>query len=232
MTKIQVESQGERGEVIEIGGLKSYASGPNDSDTAVILASDVHGYGVPHLRNIADKISAAGFYTLVPDFFNGDPFVSDQPNKPFQDWLKKHPAEKAIKDANKFVKALRKKGIKKIGAAGFCWGGKVAVDLSKPPSVRAVVLLHPTYINVTDIQGVNAPIAILGGQNDTLVPPSLIKQYESALNARHKVESFVKIFPGVKHGWTLKYNDTDKAAVKMAEEAHKDLLSWFVKYIK
>ncbi|GER26114.1 alpha/beta-Hydrolases superfamily protein, partial [Striga asiatica] len=173
----------------------------------------------------------AGFYTLVPDFFHGDPFVSDLPNKPFQDWLKKHPAENAIKDANKIVKALRNKGIKKIGAAGFCWGGKVAVDLSKPPSVRAVVLLHPTYINVTDIQGVNAPIAILGGQNDTLVPPSLIKQYASALNATHKVESFVKIFPGVKHGWTLKYNNTVKAAVKMAEEAHKDLLSWFLKAI-
>lgn len=41
----------------------------------------------------------------------------------------------------------------------------------------------------------------------------------------------MKIFPGVSHGWTVRYDPEDAAAVKAAEEAHQDMLGWFQKYI-
>ncbi|KAL3641943.1 hypothetical protein CASFOL_012758 [Castilleja foliolosa] len=221
-----------KGEVQEIGGLKSYVTGPKDSKISVILISDIFGYEVPHLRKIADKIGAAGFYALVPDFFRGDPYVSGRPEKPYNDWIKEHPAKNGIKDAKRVIAALKNKGILKIGGAGFCWGGKVVVDLSQSPYIQAAVLLHPTYVTVKDIQGEKVPISILGGQNDTQVPPDLIKDYESALKAKKpKVDSLVKIIPGAQHGWTTRYNDTDKAAVKRAREAHRDTLHWFIKYL-
>jgi carboxymethylenebutenolidase len=47
-----------------------------------------------------------------------------------------------------------------------------------------------------------------------------------------QVDSFVKIFPGVSHGWTLRYNPDDESAVKIAEEAHSDMLKWLTKYVK
>lgn len=47
-----------------------------------------------------------------------------------------------------------------------------------------------------------------------------------------QVDSFVKIFPGVAHGWTVRYDTNDEAAVEKAGEAHKDLLDWFEKYLK
>ncbi|CAA0824982.1 alpha/beta-Hydrolases superfamily protein [Striga hermonthica] len=219
------------GQVTEIGGLKSYVTGPDNSDTAIVLISDVFGFEIPNLRKIADKIGAAGFYTVVPDFFNGDPYVSGQ--KPWGSWFAKHHAENGITDANKVIEALsQSRSINKIGAAGFCWGGKVAVDLSKPPSVGAIVLLHPTYVNNDDIQGVNVPVSILGGEADTQVNTTMIKGFESVLENTHKVDSFVKIFPGAEHGWTTRYNDTDAAAVERANEAHQDLLNWIIKYVK
>ena len=45
-------------------------------------------------------------------------------------------------------------------------------------------------------------------------------------------DSYVKIFPGVAHGWTVKYNADDESAVKSAEESHLDMLNWFTKYVK
>ena len=45
-------------------------------------------------------------------------------------------------------------------------------------------------------------------------------------------DSFVKIFPGVAHGWTVRYNVDDESAVKSAEESHLDMLNWFTKYVK
>ena len=39
-----------------------------------------------------------------------------------------------------------------------------------------------------------------------------------------QVDSFVKIFAGCSHGWSVRYKDEDEGAVKRAEEAHKDML--------
>ena len=47
-----------------------------------------------------------------------------------------------------------------------------------------------------------------------------------------QVDSYVKIFPKVSHGWTVRYNVEDEAAVKSAEESHQNLLEWFAKYLK
>jgi carboxymethylenebutenolidase len=47
-----------------------------------------------------------------------------------------------------------------------------------------------------------------------------------------QLDSFVKIFPGVAHGWAVRYNVEDESAVKSAEEAHLDTLNWFTKYVK
>ncbi|KAM0000791.1 putative dienelactone hydrolase [Helianthus debilis subsp. tardiflorus] len=46
------------------------------------------------------------------------------------------------------------------------------------------------------------------------------------------VDNFVKIYPGVVHGWTTRYKDDDEHAVKSAMEAHADMLNWFTKYLK
>ncbi|KAL3641942.1 hypothetical protein CASFOL_012757 [Castilleja foliolosa] len=217
------------GKELKIGGFNAYVTGPNNSNKAVILASDVFGYNVTHLRLIADKVGKVGYYTLVPDFFNGDPFVA---NMNMTDWIKNHPAEKGIEDAKPLIEALKKKGIIKIGAAGFCWGAKLTVDLTtkKSPRVQAAVLLHPTFITNQDIAGVKVPISFLGGQNDTggtTASPTALQHYVEILKAkRPKVPTNKIIYPGAQHGWTTKYNDTDTPAVERAAKAHQDMLNW------
>lgn len=47
-----------------------------------------------------------------------------------------------------------------------------------------------------------------------------------------QIKSHVKIFPKVSHGWTVRYDVSDEEAVKPAEEAHKDMLDWFVNHVK
>ena len=57
-------------------------------------------------------------------------------------------------------------------------------------------------------------------------------QSKAKMMSSFQVDGFVKIFPGVSHGWTLRYNLEDAGAVKCAEEAHQDMLGWFFKYVK
>ncbi|XP_051130084.1 endo-1,3;1,4-beta-D-glucanase-like [Andrographis paniculata] len=218
------------GRVRKLGGVKSYVvSGSSHCDASIILISDVYGFGTPHLRMIADKVAGAGFYAVVPDFMNGDPFVVGNNQT---EWLIRHRPEEVHKHVGPFFDAIKRKGVKRFGAAGFCWGGKVAVDLlNNLEFVKVGVLLHPTYTSPEDIQKIRVPLAILGGELDKTASPALLKQYEDILKA-NGVENFVKVYPNVKHGWTLKYNDTDEPAVKSAAEAHTDMLNWFIKYLK
>jgi dienelactone hydrolase len=46
-----------------------------------------------------------------------------------------------------------------------------------------------------------------------------------------QIDSFVKVFPNVRHGWTCRYDENDPVAVADAEEAHKDMLDWYAKHL-
>lgn len=217
------------GSVVELGGIKSYITAASNSKLAILLVSDVYGYESPNLRKIADKVAASGYFVVVPDFFYGDPY---DPSKPIGDWIQEHGADKGFEDAKSVITALKSKGISSIGSAGYCWGAKVVVQLAQTNYIQAAVLLHPSFVNMDDIKGVKEPIAILGAEIDKMSPPELIKQFEEILSSKPEVGSFVKIFPGVAHGWSVRYKDEDEKAVHTAEEAYQDMLNWFTKYIK
>ncbi|CAL5413289.1 unnamed protein product [Camellia sinensis] len=250
------------GHVEDFRGLKTYISGSPHSKLGILLVSDVYvfaccnslqlqekrknGWGMvkktkPRKKEkLADKVAAVGFFVVVPDFFHGEPLIPNNPDRPFQAWIKDHSAEKASEDAKPVIEALKKKGVSKIGVAAFCWGAKVAVILAKHACINVAVLLHPSFVTLDDIQGVEVPISILGAEIDQLSPPELLEQFDQVLKAKNEaktnksgfeVDAFVKIYPGVSHGWTVKYNSEDAEAAKRAEEAHKDMLDWFVKYI-
>ncbi|KAJ4827285.1 hypothetical protein Tsubulata_040028 [Turnera subulata] len=221
------------GSVTELGGLKAYVTGTSSSSTpAILLASDVYGYEAPNLRKLADKVATAGFYVVVPDFFYGDAYNPRDVAKPLGMFVDIHKPVKGFEDAKSVVAALRSKGISAIGAAGFCWGAKVVVELAKSNYIQAAVLLHPTFVTVNDIKETRAPIAVLGAEFDRTSPPELLKQFEQVISASSEIDGYVKIFPRVSHGWTVRYKVGDERTIKSAEEAHENMLDWFLKYAK
>ncbi|XP_058212287.1 endo-1,3;1,4-beta-D-glucanase-like [Rhododendron vialii] len=223
------------GSVQELGGLKTYVTGPQDSNLAILLISDVFGYEAPKLRKLADKVSANGFLVVVPDFFYGDPVDPvdlDNPKRDREAWRKAHGHDKGCEDAKTVISALRSKGVTSVGAAGFCWGGVVVVKLASSDYIQAGVVLHPGRITEDEINEVKCPISILGAEIDNASPPEQMKHFGEILSTRPGVDSFVKIFPGVNHGWSVRYDDDNESAVKSAEESHEDMLNWFTKYIK
>ncbi|KAL4308832.1 hypothetical protein GQ457_01G024340 [Hibiscus cannabinus] len=106
-------------------------------------------------EKLADKVAAAGFYAVVPDFFDGDPYVSDKPDRPFTVWIRiMDRLAKGFEDAKLIIDALKIKGALSIEAGGFCWGiAKVMVELSKVALIQAAVILHPLFVTVDDIKG-------------------------------------------------------------------------------
>ncbi|XP_052171457.1 endo-1,3;1,4-beta-D-glucanase-like [Diospyros lotus] len=220
------------GSLVEIGGLNAYVAGSSHSKLGIIMGSDIFGYEAPKLRKMADKVAAAGFFVVVPDFFYGDPWDPADKERSFKIWMQTHGTDKATIDAKSVIAALKNKGISAIGAAGFCWGGKVAVNLAKTDYIQAAVLLHPSLVTVDDIKEVQVPIAVLGAEFDRETTPQLLKQFAEILSSKPEISSYVKVYPGVGHGWTIRYKDDDEKAIKAAEEAYHDMLNWFIKYVK
>ncbi|BAF17388.1 Os05g0399100, partial [Oryza sativa Japonica Group] len=224
---------GGEGKVVEsFGGIKAYVAGAAESKAAVVLISDVFGFEAPNLRKIADKVASSGYFVVVPDFLHGDPLVPESTEKPFQMWIKEHGPDKAFEEAKPIIAALKEKGVSSIGAVGYCWGAKVVVELVKAHEIQAAVMCHPSFVTVDDMKEVKCPIAILGAEIDRMSPPEVVKQFEQVLSSKSGIGHFVKIFPGVEHGWTVRYKNDDAAAVKSAEEALADMIDWFNKNLK
>jgi len=224
-----------KGHVVDdLGGLKTYITGSPESKLAILLISDAFGYEAPLLRNLADKVAASGFYVVVPDFFHGDPLTPEilEAETSRDQWISKHKMEQGFEEAKPVIETLKKKGFSAIGAAGFCWGGKVVVMLAKYDYINAAVSIHPGPLTHDDIRDVKQPISILGAEIDEWSPPEVVKEFAEILSLKPEVDSHVKIFPGVVHGWAVRYDVNDKTAVEKAEEAHKDMLDWLVKYVK
>lgn len=213
----------------DLGGLKTYLSG-EPSNPAIIFVPDVFGIDTPNMRALADKAAESGYYAVLPDFLYGDPMTNDFSKLPA--WLQKHSPAKGFEDAKHVIQALKEKGVSSIGAVGFCWGAKVVVELAKSDDIKAAVLLHPSFVTVDDIKEVKTPISVLGAEIDRTTPPELAKQFDEILSSKEEVPSYVKIFPGVEHGWSVRYDLTDKEACARAEEAHNDMFDWFTKYVK
>ncbi|VFQ88160.1 unnamed protein product [Cuscuta campestris] len=219
------------GMVTELGGLRAYVTGPSDSKKAILMISDIYGDEPPVFRSVADKISGAGFLVVAPDFFHGDAANPSNPKYDKATWKLNHPAEKGYADAKLVISALKEMGISMVGVAGFCWGGKVAVKVANDTKeVQAAVLLHPSDVTADEMKAVEVPIAILGAERDNGLPQDQMNLFDQILSS-NKIEHRVKTYPGVCHGWTIRYFHNDPFAVNSAAEAHADMINWFEKHV-
>ncbi|KAK7335820.1 hypothetical protein VNO80_27883 [Phaseolus coccineus] len=225
-------STGGVGYVTNIAGVNSYVSGSPLAMLAIVLVSDIYGFEPPLFRKIADKVANHGYFAVVPDFFHGEPYNSENKSRPFDSWVKDHDPAKGIETAKPIIEALKRKGASAVGFAGFCWGAKTVTMLGKAKLVEASVLLHPSFIDVDDIRGVEVPIAILGAEHDSLAPPKLLNEFKQVLKAKPEIDSYVEIFANVSHGWTVRYDPNDPKAVEAADKAHQVIINWFDKHLK
>lgn len=125
----------------------------------------------------------------------------------------------------------------RLAAIGFCFGGKVALDLARAGApLKAVISLHGNLSAQTPaIAGtVQSHILVLHGEKDSMVSLDDVAHFEQEMKNAH-VQYQVKVLPNAKHGFSnpladqrAKANGIDLAYNAEAEKDAIDTMYTFL----
>ncbi|KAJ7814150.1 hypothetical protein B0H14DRAFT_2851026 [Mycena olivaceomarginata] len=187
---------------------KVYVTG-GPSENAIVCVYDIFGY-FPQTQQGADII-ASTLKTVVymPDFFEPNaPFPSEnfpptteEGKKSLQDFFggTANPGE-AVKKLTAFAQTLKSDGAKKVGAYGFCWGGKVTLSAAgESTPLEAVSIIHPAMLSVGDAEKLTVPLGIYISKDEPV--DEYIKILDVIAKKPFATKNDNKYYSNMFHGW-------------------------------
>jgi carboxymethylenebutenolidase len=151
------------------------------SSAGVLLFMEGNGMS-PQLLRVAQRLAAQGYHVVAPDVFHR--FGGSDPERSM--------AEGHIWKLTD-VETLRDFGCTRLGATGFCMGGRLSYLAASRGLVDAAA---PFYgVNMSELPAPTCPLAISMGSLDAYVPATDL----AALQARHGDE--LVVYEGADHGF-------------------------------
>jgi len=186
---------------LKVNGDGAYAFVAQPDDDAkhpgVVLIQEWWGIE-PHIRDLAQKLAAAGFVVAVPDLYHGK--IATEPNDAQRMMMmirgNVDRAAKEIIGALDTLKAMPNVEPKKLGLMGFCIGGFMTyVVASRYPDLGADVSFYGASYDPTpaEVAMINAPVLAIYASKDQSVPPDQIKKIQQVYKAAGK-DLTVKIY--------------------------------------
>ncbi|GFP59349.1 uncharacterized AIM2 family protein C30D10.14 [Trichoderma asperellum] len=228
-----------KGSYEEIGGYKTYVTGPADATKAIVVVYDIFGYFDQTVQG-ADILAFSDdhqkYKVFMPDWFKGKPcpieyYPPDTPEKQkaLGEFFATFPPPKIAGYVPEYVDAVKahSPSVSKLAMLGYCWGGKVVALTVKAPTnpFAAAAAAHPAMVDPADAEGLTVPFALLASKDEDV---TAVKQFEEALKVPHHVETFADQI----HGWMAARSDLTNDRVKEEyERGYKTLLEFFGKQL-
>jgi carboxymethylenebutenolidase len=189
----------------------------------IVVLQEIFGVN-EYIRDVADRLAEEGYIAVAPDlFWRFSPGIElgygeADMQKAFG-YYQKFDTDKAAEDIRATVDAARKlPGANgKVGAVGFCLGGKLAYLAATRAGVDAAVAYYGVGIeqNLGEAKQAKCPIAFHFGATDKFVPPEAIAKIREAFAGSGTAEFYV--YPGCDHAFAAPMRPSfDKPAAMMA----------------
>ncbi|HZG91623.1 MAG TPA: dienelactone hydrolase family protein [Pseudonocardia sp.] len=173
-----------------------------------------------HIKDIADRLAAAGFVALAPDLFGGTTtHDSDEAGK----LMGALPVDGAARDLAGAVDFLLEHPAvtsSKVGAVGFCMGGGFVLVLAAQQGDRigaAVPFYGVLKEDYPDLSGLTAPVLGHFGEQDDFTTPDAARQLAARIEAESGVSPEFRFYPAG-HAFV---NDENLLGTHDAEQAAK-----------
>jgi dienelactone hydrolase len=195
-----------------------------------------------NIRRQAERLARAGFVGFAVDMY-GDGKVATHPQdaQAFAGEATKDPAVVAARFrlGREQLEADPHVDSRHIGAIGYCFGGRVVLEMARNGAdLAAVASFHGALQTEHPAERgkVKAPLLVMTGTDDDFVPPDQVAKFETEMKAAGANFKVIR-YPGAKHGFT----NPDAASYGMPQLAYNAdadkkswgaMLSMFRKYLK
>ncbi|KAJ2917121.1 hypothetical protein MD484_g3311, partial [Candolleomyces efflorescens] len=225
----------------ELGGVKSYVTsapeGEYDKDTVILFLPDIFGPDLINAQLLADDFAKNGYKVVIPDYLNGDPAPVDafSPGSTFDlmKWFANHGSAQTRPPLDKVVAAIKEQGVTKIGATGYCFGGRYVFDLAFDNIANVSVVNHPTLIKAPEdlekyLAVSKAPLLINSCTFDERFPHEAQAIADQVLGDGKFAPGYKReYFEGCTHGFAVR-GDLSNPKVKAGKEgAFTSAVTWF-----
>jgi carboxymethylenebutenolidase len=183
------------------------------------------------IKEMADRLGAAGFVALAPDLYHGQLAAHDEMDKAAE-LMKSLPPDRAARDMSGAVDylaghdAVTSDG---IGVVGFCMGGMLAfiIAANRPDKVKAVVPFYgfPQGASEPDWSKLSASIRGHMAELDDYFSPSAARALEAKLRGMGKDVTFT-VHPGTGHAFMAPHNALGTLNTEVAAKIWPEVVSF------
>ena len=189
------------------------------------------------LKQMADRLAAAGFVALAPDLYHGEVAGHTEMDKAAS-LMQSLPPDRAAKDMSGAVDYLAgHKAVtsKSIGVVGFCMGGMLSflIAASRPDKVKAIVPFYgfPQGAAEPDWTKMTAEVSGHMAENDSFFPPAAAHALESKLRGMGK-KITMTVHPGTGHAFMGPHNALGTLNEKLAARIWPEAVSFLQKTVR
>ena len=182
-----------------------------------------------HIKDVCRRFAKLGYYAIAPELYarQGDAATADIQTI-LKDIVPKVPDAQVMSDLDNavaFAKASGHADVSRLGATGFCWGGRIIwLYAAHSKDLKAAVAFYGLLggpasppsplkpVNPVDIGSkVATPVLGLYGGHDDNISPALIKQMQDELKASGGPSTIV-VYPDTPHGFFADYRPSYRGA--------------------
>jgi len=190
------------------GTFRGYLALPaSGKGPGIVLCQEIFGINA-YIREVADYYAEEGYVVLAPDLFwrlekDVDLGYSEAEWKKAFDLLQRMDVDKAMEDVTAAVRTLRTRVevSGKVGALGFCLGGRLAYLAAARSGVDCAVGYYGVTIEkyLNEAARIKVPMVLHFASEDKYAPPEAVEKIRNAFSGRKDVEIYS--YPGVDHAF-------------------------------
>ena len=221
------------GEMIDVTALngegifKAYRADPSGTPTAaIIVIQEVFGVN-PGIRQKCDRLAEQGYLAIAPDlFWRIAPGVELNPDVPAElqrglDLFGQFDQDAGIRDIEATIHQARQLlgGTGKVGAVGYCLGGRLAFMTACRTDINAAVGYYGVGIDglLGEKHAIAHPVLLHIAGDDGFVDKATQQKMHEGLDDHPKVTLYD--YPGEDHGFATEMGDRrSEEAAQLADD--------------
>lgn len=172
---------------------------------AVVIVQEIFGV-TRKIRAYCDLFASAGYTALAPDMFwrfehGMELSYSESDMAKALDLERRFNYADGLNDIDASVALLRARGANKVGAVGFCMGGRLVALAAAGGRVDAAVSFYGVGLenHLNELRGVQSPLQMHFGGKDTHIPERARAAISSALD--EETRRHVHVYPESGHAF-------------------------------